>query len=585
MRFRLTRSPAFVLALILGVATAAAAQLGVSGRAVPGTYAITNARIVPVSGPAIEKGTIVIRDGLIAAVGATVTAPADASIVDGTGLTVYPGLVDGLSTVGMPASRGGGGGGRGGGPPPPAPAGPAAPVISAPNSVRPVGLQPELRALDILNIEGDVLDAPRGAGITAALVAPRDGIFAGQSAVITFYGSTEQEMMVRSPVALHVGFTPLRSGGFPNSLIGVFAAQRQMLLDAQHYRDEQAAYARNPRGMRRPENDPSLAALLPVLAKEIPVVMMADSKREIERALDLANEFGLRAVIAGGEEAWMVADRLKKENVPVIASLNFPRRTAAADPDADPETIRTLQSRVDIPRNPGKLANAGVKVAFTSAGVSMADYLGNVRKAVTDGMSKDAALRSLTLTPAEMFGVADRLGSIEAGKIANLTLVRGDLFDAAGRVTQVFVDGRPVTVRAPADTAGEAAAAAAGTWTMTASFAEGDRTVTLTLTQEGERLRGSIQGSLGTADIVNGSISSAGELRFSVPVTLGGTSEEANFSGTMTGNVMRGSVQIIGHPNGTFVATRPGAGGPGGGRGGQRPPPASPDLTSQEDPS
>jgi hypothetical protein len=300
--------------------------------------------------------------------------------------------------------------------------------------------------------------------------------------------------------------------------------------------------------------------------------MLADSKREIERALDLANEFGLKAIIAGGEEAWMVADRLKKENVPVIATLNFPRRTAAPDPDADPEPIRTLQARVDIPRNPGKLATAGVKVAFTSAGINMTDYLGNVRKAVAAGMNKDAALRSLTLTPAEMFGVADRLGSIEQGKIANLTITRGDLFES-GRVTNVFVDGRPVTVRVAADNA-NANLGASGTWTITATFAEGDRAVTLNLTQEGERLRGNIQGPLGAGDISNGSISAAGELRFSASVTLGGTSEEANFSGTMTGTVMRGSIQIIGHPNGTFVGTRLGAGG-GQGRGGQRPPPQS----------
>jgi hypothetical protein len=378
-------------------------------------------------------------------------------------------------------------------------------------------------------------------------------------------------MLVRAPVAQAMGFQPVRGGGYPGSLLGVFAAQRQMLLDAQRYRELQAAYARSPRGMRRPDNDPSLAALLPVLAKEMPVIMTADTKREIERALDLANEFGLRAIIAGGQEAWMLADRLKKENVPVIATLNFPRRTAAPDADADPEPLRTLQSRVDIPRNPGKLANAGVKVAFTSAGVSMADFLPNLRKAVTGGMTRDAALRSVTMTPAELFGVSDRLGSIEVGKIANLTIVRGDLLESSGRVTQVFVDGRPFAVRAPAtETAG--ANAASGVWTVTATFAEGDRTLTLNLTQDGDRLRGNIQGSLGQSDIANGSIS-AGEVKFTVPVTLGGTSEEATFTGTMTGNVLRGSVTIVGKPNGTFVGTRPGAGG--GRPGGQRPPQTS----------
>jgi len=578
MRFRLTpssRAPALVLALMTGLATTATAQLG--ERAIPGTYAITNARIVPVSGPAIDRGTIVIRDGLIVAVGAAVTAPADARIIDGAGLSVYPGLIDGLSNLGVPTRRGGGAGGSaagGGGGGPFGQGGGAAQqqAMSAPNSEHPVGLQPELRMVDIMEFEGDVLDAPRGAGITTVLAAPRDGIFMGQSAVINLAGSSAQDMLVRSPVALHIGFTPVRGQGYPNSLLGVFASLRQMLLDAQRYRDVQAAYARSPRGMRRPENDNSLAALVPVLAKEIPVIMLANSQREIERALDLASEFGLRAYIAGGEEAWTVTDRLKRENVPVIATLNFPRRTGTTSEDADPEPLRLLQSRVDIPRNPGKLANAGVRVAFTSGGVGMADFLNNVRSAVDGGMTRDQALRALTLTPAELYGVADRVGSIESGKIANLTVVRGDLFDRSARVTQVFIDGRPMTVRTPAADAGTANAAS-GTWTITATFAEGDRTITLNLRQEGEQLRGGIQGALGSGEIGNGSLS-GGELKFTVPVTLGQTSEEATFIGTLTGNVMRGSVQIVGHPNGTFVGTRPGAENrPGAGRaGGQRPP-------------
>jgi imidazolonepropionase-like amidohydrolase len=570
MRSRLTRSTALALALLAGPATAAVAQLGVSERAVPGTYAITNARIVPGTGPTIDRGTVVIRDGLIVSVGAGVAAPSDARIVDGSGLTVYPGFINGASTLGIPAPprQGGGGGGGGGfllaqqgGSPPP-----------APDPMNPAGMEPEVRSVDLVRIEGDVFEGPRGAGITTALVAPRSGILKGQSALLNLAGSNAMEALVRAPVALHIGFDPVR-GGYPGSLLGVFSALRQTLLDAQRYRDVQAAYARNPRGMRRPEVSPSLAAMIPVLSKEMPVIMEANTQREIERALDLAAEFGLRAYITGGEEAWRVADRLKRENVAVIATLDFPRPAANPPADADPEPLRVLQARVDAPKNAGRLAAAGVRVAFTAGGASPSDFLANARKAVTSGMSRDQALRALTLTPAELFGVSDRLGTIEAGKIANLTLVRGDIFDPSARVAQVFVDGRPFSVRAPS-TEGSTANAASGTWTITATFTEGDRTITLALRQEGETLRGNIQGALGSADISNGSLTSAGELRFTVPVTLGQTSEEATFNGTLTGNVMRGTVQVTGHPNGTFVGTRPEPGGPAGQRrpGGQRPP-------------
>ena len=571
MRSRLTRW-ALAVAPLTGFAMAAEAQIGVTDPVAPGTYAITNARIVPVSGPTIDRGTIVIRNGLIAAVGATVTAPADARIVDGAGLTVYPGLIDALSSTAIPAPRQQGGGGGGAaqamlfGQPAPAE------QQSAPNSLRPAGLQPEVRAIDLIRFDGDALEVSRNAGITATLTAPREGIFAGQSALINLAGDNAQDALIRSPVALHVGFTPLRSREYPNSLLGVFSALRQMLLDAQRYRDVHAAYARSPRGMARPDNDPSLAALQPVLAREMPVIMLANSEREIERALNLAAEFNLRAFIAGGEEAWKLADRLKRENVPVIVSLNFPRPPQNQAADADPEPLRVLQARVDAPKNPGKLASAGVRVAFSSGGVGMNDFLGNVRKAVTAGMARDAALRALTIGPAELYGVSDRLGTIEVGKIANLTVTRGDLLDAGGRVTQVFVDGRMHAVRA---TAGDNAAAnaASGAWTITVTFPEGDRTLTLNLSQEGERLRGTIQGSLGSNDINNASLGGNGDLHFTVPVTLRETSEEATFTGTLTGNVMRGTVQIVGHPNGTFVGTRPNSGqGGGGGRPGQRPP-------------
>lgn len=567
MRSRLPRW-AFALAPLAGFAMAAEAQIGVADRAAPATYAITNARIVPVSGPTIERGTLVIRNGLIAAVGANAAVPGDARVVDGAGLTVYPGLIDALSNTAIPAPRQGGGGGGGG----------AAQALlfgqagtseaaAAPNSLHPAGLQPEVRAIDLVRFEADALEAPRNAGITATLTAPREGIFAGQSALINLAGANAQDALVRSPVALHVGFTPLRGRDYPNSLLGVFAALRQMLLDAQRHREVNAAYARNPRGMVRPDNDPSLAALQPVLTREMPVIMMANTQREIERALDLAAEFNLRAFIAGGEEAWKVADRLKRDNVPVIVSLNFPRPPQNPTADADPEPLRVLQARVDAPKNPGRLVAAGVRVAFSSGGLGMNDFLGNVRKAVTAGMARDAAVRALTLAPAELFGVVDRLGSIEVGKIANLTVTRGDLLDASGRVTQVFIDGRMHAVRAATgDTA--AAGAASGTWTVTVTFPEGDRTLTLTLAQDGERLRGNIQGALGSSDISNASLGANGEMQFTVPVTLRETSEEATFSGTLTGNVMRGSVQIVGHPNGTFVATRPNTGQ----RGGQRPP-------------
>jgi len=557
---------ALVVALCVGLVASGAPLLRVARtqRSAIDTYAITGARIVPVSGAEIARGTVVIRNGLIAAVGANVAVPGDARVIDGTGLTVYPGLIDANTNLGMPASQ----------QPRPATGGGAAvflaaqaqptPAVSSPNSSQPVGLQPEILASDVVRPGGDQIEAARGAGLTAALTAPREGIFMGQSAVINLAGETPQQMIVRSPVALHVGFTPLRAGTYPGSLLGVFAAIRQMMLDAQRYREANAVYDKNPRGLRRPDQDKSLAALMPVLSRQMPVVMYADRQREIERALDLAQEFNLRLVIAGGAESWRVAERLAAAKVPVLLSLNYPRRTTAETPEADPDPVRVLRERVDAPKTAGRLAAAGVRFAFQSGGLSnMNDYLGNVSKSVEQGLARDEAVRALTLRAAEILGVADQLGTIEVGKIANLTVTRGDLFARDRRITHVFIDGRPVDLKPATPAAGgQTRSMAAGTWTLRVQLeGQPERSLTLTLQQENERLSGSIQGDLGSAQIANASVGAAGDIKFTVPVTTGTQTTEATFTGTISGNEMRGTVTTVGTGSGTFNGTRAGGGG------------------------
>lgn len=545
-------------AVVLGALAAAplAAQ-----RNAPATYAITNARLVPVSAPTIERGTIVVRNGLIVGLGAQLAVPADARIIDGAGLSVYPGFIDAYGTLGIPAPPTGGGGA-------------AASRPAAPNSSYPIGLQPEMRVLDQLRADDGGFAAAHAAGITAALTAQGTGVFRGQSAVISLGGDEVAGMVVKAPIAQHVGFSiggggGGARGGYPGSLMGVFSALRQELLDAQSYRAEQAAYtSSNARGMRRPDRDPSLEALQPVLARQIPVVFFANTQREIERALDLAQEFNLRAMIAGGSEAWKVADRLKRENVPVLLSVNFPRRTTAPAAEADPDPIRVLRERVEAPKAPGLLAQVGVPFAFQSGATSaLGEFLPNVRRAVDNGLSTDAALRALTLGSAEILGVADRLGSLEAGKIANLTITRGDVFDRDARVAHVFVDGRDFVIPEPAAPAGGARGAGpaaqvrtgTGTWTVNVEIDGATHAVTLALRQDGDKLTGTMQGAMGSGEIQSGSIGADGEFRFTATLTIRDGTEEGVFVGLLDGNSLRGGVSIVGHALGRFSGTRPDA--------------------------
>jgi hypothetical protein len=387
----------------------------------------------------------------------------------------------------------------------------------------------------------------------------------GQSALVNLAGETPQEMIVRSPVAMHVGFTPLRAGGFPNSLMGVFAALRQTLLDAQRYAQAQQVYERSPRGTRRPPIDRSLASLQPVLEGKLPVVMYADREREIQRALELAKEFKLKAIIAGGLEAEKVADQLREQQVPVLLSLNFPKRTTAASPEADPESLRILRQRVAAQKTAGKLAAAHVKFAFQSGGLTnVADFIANAAKAIDNGLARDEALRALTIRGAEIFGVADRMGSIETGKIANLTVIKGDIFDRNSRVTNVFIDGREVELRpalppqrpGPTGSTGapEEAGGLSGTWNINLSLSDQTFGGTLVLQRQGSSVSGSLQTQVGNSDFNSGTVS-GDTFRISATATIQGQPVPITIEGTVKGDAITGTLQSS-YGTASFAGTR-----------------------------
>jgi imidazolonepropionase-like amidohydrolase len=521
--------------------------------------AITNARIVTVSGATIEKGVIVIRNGLISEVGANVAAPADARVIDGSGLTIYPGLIDASTNLGIPQrqqAQGGPGGGQ------QQQQQQQQQSTSSASTNYPVGLQPDISAADLVRAGNEQFEQQRNAGITTALTSPRDGIFMGQSAVINLAGDTATQMILRPAFGQHITFRTLQTGGYPNSLLGTFSAIRQMFLDAKRLKEANEVYQQNPKGLQRPEQDKSLLALIPVIDGRMPVVMNANSEREIVRALDLADEFKLKVIIAGGVESGNLAARLKKMDVPVLLSINFPKRTTASVLEADPEPLRTLRARVEVPKTAGKLAAAGVRFAFQSGGMTnMNDFIANAAKTTENGLSKDAALRAMTLSAAEIFGIADRTGSIEAGKIANLTITRGDIFAKDTKVTHVFIDGVMFENKTPATpptrTGGGAPSSAvpnvAGSWTLNIDIPGNPITVTAVLTQQGEKLSGTLQTPFGNSDISSGSISADG---FTFKTTVNaGQPIEVTFTGKVTGNQMSG---VVNSPQGDapFTGTK-----------------------------
>jgi len=289
----------------------------------------------------------------------------------------------------------------------------------------------------------------------------------------------------------------------------------------------------------------------------MPVVMLVNTEREITRALDLASEFKLRLIVAGGREADRVAERLAKQNVPVLLSLNLPKRTTPAMAEADPEPMRVLRERVEAQQTAGKLLKAGVRFSFQSGSLTdTADLMANARRVIENGLPAADAVRAFTIWPAQILGVESQLGSIEPGKIANLTVTRGDLFARDTRIAHVFIDGRPVDLKP--QTGGPSRNLLSGAWAVNVNLGSRDTSITLNLRQEGDRLTGSISGPLGAGEISNASVTSAGEVRFTVSVNVEGQTSEATFAGTLANNEIRGSVTIVGSSPGTFTATRSG---------------------------
>jgi imidazolonepropionase-like amidohydrolase len=524
------------------------------------TWALTNARIQTVTRGVIDKGTILIRNGLIEAVGAALAVPADARVIDLGGRTVSPGLIDLTSSFGMPSTPaptgggfGGGGGGGGGG--------------GAQAQGGPRGIEAEREAARDFKAPAGEVKPLRDAGITAVLVAPARGLFRGTSALVPLRDSVDATAIVKTPVAMHIGYQGV-SGDYPATLLGVIAYQRQALYDAQRQALLLERYRTNPRGLTRPERDPRLEALVPVVKGELPVFIEANNENEIRRAVRLAREFNLKATIVGATEGFLALDALA--GLPVVVSVNFPsptqvtgwsyrlsQRRAPNDSAASAQQVQKL-----VEGNAAALQKAGVRFALASGGTR--DFVANLRKAVAAGLPAGAALEAVTIRAAELAGAGEIMGSIEPGKIANLVVTNGDLLSDSARVSTVFVDGirydgAPPTPRnAPANTAGNGAGPVAqlgGTWTMTLTSPQGPLDITMTITQSGPSFTGTMTSMMGTLGIDEGRIAGR-TATWSMTMQFGGQSITMNYRGQVEGNRMTGTAELGSFGTATFTAER-----------------------------
>ena len=426
----------------------------------PRVHAFTGANVVVAPGLSLEDGTVIIRDGVIEAVGEAPDVPADARVWALDGRIIYAGFIDAMTEIGLPEGmtlRSAARGERDG-----------ATQAAAPGQAVGDGarywnahVRPENDVARALALGDGATTELRELGFTAALSAPRRGVLRGQSALLSLADSAEPRQMIVSPrVAQHGGFQTRGAGAagpsvesdYPSSMMGVIALLRQALYDAQWY-EAAAAYYADESTVERPAANLSLEALLPVVSAEQPLFYHADDELDYQRALNLRDEFNLDIVLVGNGYEYRMRELLAASGVATIIPLDFPGAPRVDTPDrALGVSLEQLQHWELAASNAAFLQQAGVPFAFTTDGLDdpRTEFWVNLRAAVQRGLDEDTALAALTTVPAQLVGAGERLGTVEAGKIANLVVADGNLFagDAEAEIELVVIDGMPYELEA-----------------------------------------------------------------------------------------------------------------------------------------
>lgn len=392
---------------------AAAAAALAAAPAAAQTIAIVGGTVHPISGPPIQNGTVIIQNGRIAAVGAGIAVPAGATRIDATGKVVTPGLIESSTNMALVEVE----------------------SVGTTNDFRFQDNEDQVAAAfnvaDGINPRSMVIPVTRIAGVTTVISRPAGGIISGQGLAFDLIGNNVADMQIRSPIAMFgsVSENEHQAGGGTRG--GLFMRLREVLEDAR-------VWARNPQGYERGETREfsvsrlDLAALQPVLRGEMPLVVEAHRASDIQTVLRVADEYDLEVIIAGGTEAWMVTEDLVRARVPVLVKVlrNLP------------ESFESLGARYD---NAALLRRAGVQVAITTGETYKAF---NIRQeagnAVAYGLPYEEALRAITLYPAQIYGMADRYGTLEPGKVANVVVWSGDPLELLTNVEHVFIRGQAV---------------------------------------------------------------------------------------------------------------------------------------------
>jgi len=391
-------------------------------------YAIKGAKVYTLAGTPIENGIVVIRDGKIAAVGSSVAIPSDAQVIDATGLELYPGLFDPITQIGLNEIS----------------------QVSATMDVSELGdYNPELVAATAVNPASAHIAVTRANGITHVIAAPGTagfdsqggGLITGQASAFNLAGWTMNEMQINRSVAMVINWPSIQTRSFD---FATFSFKEKPYDDAKKEYDKSVnelsdwldrarhyAQAKEKGSPALFERDIKLEALVPVVEGKLPLLVIADDHRDIKNAVEFCSSQNLKMILGSGAEAWKVKDLLKEKKIPVVLG---PTERLPEQEDTPYDKPMT---------QPSELLAAGIPFAFSSFGTSFSrrlpDYAGT---AVAYGLPHDEAMKAVTINAAQMFGISDQVGTIEAGKLANLIVTTGDPFEIQTQVKFLFIKGQ-----------------------------------------------------------------------------------------------------------------------------------------------
>ncbi len=503
----------------------------------PTTYAITNAMLVTAPGQAPVRGSLLVADGIVQAVGATVTVPSHATVIDAKGAWLYPGFIDAWSDYGVPALK---------------------PnnddffrvqqmktKADGPGSWN-QAVRPEFALANVFKTDGEAATKLRALGFTTVHSAPNDGVFRGTGLIAELGDGPVQNEVQMPQASMHLAFNKGTSTqAYPGSLMGSISLIRQTLLDAQWYAAAHAKYKANP-SLPKPETNNAFEALNAQLGSKLPTFFQPVANQDILRAAKMFSEFNLpQPIYRGTHYEYELLNELAPLGAAIVLPLELPEAPDVEDPlDANATPLQALRRWEQAPANAYWLTQKNIRVAFSASGKAADAFYDHLRKTIAYGLTADKALEALTTTPAKLLGIDKEVGTLEKGKRANFILATGNLFAPGGKVLETWVAGRQYKASTTPQ------AEPRGTYNL--QFA--GKSYTLTVTGNAPKYDAEVKE--GEKKLKGNLVESYGQYLLSYPADTGKQVTLLRLKGTLNGDELTGSGLDAAQVPASFTASR-----------------------------